>query len=92
MKNISAASMFLVFKHEVQQCKERKMIWKYYSFLLKFLYLYLTVIEYIENQYTDYLKSYIQYVNKFKSQCKYSILLIVLFFSSITALYIPLKL
>ena len=67
MKNVSAASMFLVFKHEVQQCKERKMILKYYSFLLKFLYLYSTVIEYRENQYTDYFKSYIQHVNKFKS-------------------------
>lgn len=27
----------------------------------------LDCFEYIENQYTDYLKSYIQYVNKFRS-------------------------
>ena len=33
-----------VFIHQVQQCKERKMIWKYYRFLLKFLYLYSTVL------------------------------------------------
>lgn len=66
MKNVSAASMFLFLYIKFSNAKKEK----WYESTIASVEISVSLLdcfEYIENQYTDYLKSYIQYVNKFKS-------------------------